>query len=119
MEAIFGGSDMEWAAGKELPCAQRPDVFDNPALTDFDPDNYLECNPKATEAEIQQSRTIHNLSQHSMTLIAKGLCNTCPVLAECRQWVLKEETNEKPVYGVVGGLSERERFNLRKGASKR
>lgn len=36
----------------------------------------------------------------------KEVCRSCEVMFQCRQWVLSEEL---PVYGVVGGLSEDER----------
>jgi WhiB family redox-sensing transcriptional regulator len=42
---------------------------------------------------------------------AKQVCAGCPVRAECLQWAI--DTHEK--YGVWGGLSERQRRDLRRG----
>jgi WhiB family redox-sensing transcriptional regulator len=39
---------------------------------------------------------------------AKAICKSCPVMTECREWAIP---NEK--FGIWGGLSERERRNLR------
>lgn len=43
---------------------------------------------------------------------AKAVCAVCPVLAECRAYAL--EHNEQ--FGVWGGLSARERRQIRTGA---
>lgn len=40
---------------------------------------------------------------------AKAVCGVCPVLAECRSWAL--ETDQR--FGVWGGLSARERQQIR------
>ena len=37
------------------------------------------------------------------------ICNTCPVIAECRAWSLADPTLE----GIAGGLTERQRAQLR------
>ena len=37
------------------------------------------------------------------------ICNTCPVIAECRAWALADPTLE----GIAGGLTEKERATLR------
>ncbi|MFY0511832.1 WhiB family transcriptional regulator [Streptomyces anulatus] len=46
---------------------------------------------------------------------AKQICTGCPVMAACRRWAV--ETREDS--GVWGGLSERERYNLRRRARSR
>lgn len=42
--------------------------------------------------------------------VAKRICGTCPVVAQCRAFAL--ETNQ--LYGVWGGLDEGERLELRR-----
>jgi WhiB family transcriptional regulator, redox-sensing transcriptional regulator len=44
----------------------------------------------------------------SQTARAKAVCATCPVLAPCREWVLRVRLP----YGVAGGLSEADRLLL-------
>ncbi|WP_278191912.1 WhiB family transcriptional regulator [Streptomyces sp. TRM75563] len=46
---------------------------------------------------------------------AKRTCAGCPALAACREWAI--ETRQD--HGVWGGLSERERHNLRRRAQSR
>lgn len=46
---------------------------------------------------------------------AKSFCRRCPVIDACRQWAL--DTGEQN--GVWGGLSEAERRNLRRAATRR
>lgn len=41
--------------------------------------------------------------------VAKSICNSCVHKTECRQWGLKHER-----YGIWGGLTERERFPIRR-----
>lgn len=46
---------------------------------------------------------------------AKSFCRTCPAVAPCLRWAL--DTNQQ--HGVWGGLSEAERRNLRRAATRR
>jgi len=41
--------------------------------------------------------------------VAKSICNGCIHKIECQQWGLKHER-----YGIWGGLSERERYPIRR-----
>lgn len=47
------------------------------------------------------------------TAAAKAICSTCPVLKECKAWVLEVEyvTGEEPI-GIVGGMTESERKKI-------
>lgn len=45
--------------------------------------------------------------------VAKAICGQCPVQAECLQYAL--DNHER--FGIFGGLSERERRRLQKGAA--
>lgn len=46
---------------------------------------------------------------------AKTICARCPVIGTCLQWALES----KQEHGVWGGLSEKERVNLRRRAARR
>ncbi|HET9892612.1 MAG TPA: WhiB family transcriptional regulator [Mycobacterium sp.] len=48
-------------------------------------------------------------------LAAQRVCWQCPVLPECRRWVLAARIK----HGVWGGMSEQERDKLRKTAGDR
>lgn len=50
--------------------------------------------------------------EHGSVEPAKAVCAVCPVLAECRAYALK--TGQR--FGVWGGLSARERQQIRSGA---
>lgn len=41
---------------------------------------------------------------------AKAICNQCPVIEQCLQWAL--DTRQE--FGILGGLTEDERWNLRR-----
>lgn len=43
---------------------------------------------------------------------AKEICHRCPVVQECQNWAL----SHREVYGVWGGLTERERARKLRGA---
>ena len=51
--------------------------------------------------------------EHGSVGPAKAVCAVCPVLAECRAYAL--ETDQR--FGVWGGLSARERQQIRAGAA--
>lgn len=44
---------------------------------------------------------------------AKKVCDSCPLMQTCRQWAI--DTREP--YGIWGGLTERDRRNLRAAAN--
>ena len=68
--------------------------MDDAACTGGDPDEWF---PTA------ESRTDH---------LAKSVCGVCPVRLDCLRWALTHD--EK---GVWGGLNDKERARLRKGAA--
>lgn len=51
---------------------------------------------------------------------AKGWCRLCPVLAECRSWVMEFEAGkpESGRHGVCAGLTPRQRARLDQSASE-
>jgi WhiB family redox-sensing transcriptional regulator len=51
----------------------------------------------------------------AQTEVAKRVCRTCPVLADCLEWALASAIP----FGVLGGLSEEERQALRRRADAR
>lgn len=51
---------------------------------------------------------------------AVRICNSCPLLAPCREWAVREwplygGRRTEPVYVVVGGLTEKDIRRLRRG----
>lgn len=44
------------------------------------------------------------------TRAAKAICARCPVIQECREWALANDVR----FGIFGGLSERERRQLKR-----
>jgi WhiB family redox-sensing transcriptional regulator len=48
-------------------------------------------------------------------MAAKAVCATCPVIAQCRAHAIAVQ---EP-YGIWGGLSEEERFEIIDGAARR
>lgn len=52
---------------------------------------------------------------HPGFLAARAVCQRCPVLADCQAWVLDPGTMD--VAGVVAGLAESDRRELRRKAA--
>lgn len=50
------------------------------------------------------------MAQYGRTREARAVCESCPVLSECRSWGLTEEGRSVP--GVVGGLTLIERAGV-------
>ncbi len=48
--------------------------------------------------------------KNSTSLVAKRICNLCPVMAECREYALGHDER----YGVWGGCSANERREIRR-----
>ena len=51
-------------------------------------------------------------AQGAAVEVARGLCRTCPVLEACRAWAVNEPAL---THGIFGGLTARERQDLRAG----
>lgn len=69
---------------------------DDAACTEYDPDYWFTDDPQ-------------------LRRFAQQICDTCPVLNECRDWVLGEKKHA-PIneYGVVAGMTVLERQAARK-----
>lgn len=100
----------------ETPCRLNVDVFDSPYLSDFDALAYQEERPdiEHTEESLLQAEVKHNMGQRNAVVLAKSLCSECPIKAECLNWVMGFEEDDCLVYGVVAGLTQKERTRLRK-----
>lgn len=100
----------------DTPCRRNVDVFDSRFLADFDPDDYIEEHPgeELTAEDIHRAEFLHNVAQKNAEIAARDLCGKCPVIDECRAWVLKAESNDPEVlvYGVVAGLTSMERRQI-------
>lgn len=64
---------------------------------------HAECVPRAGEVDFFPARG-------ESTRDAKAVCAVCPVASDCLEFALRL----KVAHGVWGGLSERERRNLRR-----
>ena len=52
----------------------------------------------------------HGCDRLECVRVAREICNTCLVFEQCRTWSVEHDLQ----YGVAGGLTERERSQLRK-----
>jgi hypothetical protein len=52
------------------------------------------------------------LASHGQVRIAKWACQRCPVLEQCRAWILSDDA---PIveHGVIAGMSAKERTRIR------
>lgn len=75
--------DERWSWADRGHCVENPDLFYN------------------NEDEAKGARRLKEQE-------AKRLCESCPVLAECRRHAM----DNRELYGVWGGLSESERHRL-------
>lgn len=71
------------------------------ACVEVDPDLFFPAVPQAAGRDTAQ------------TAAARGVCRACPVLEECREWVLATVPSRYDKYGVVGGLVPAERREAR------
>jgi WhiB family redox-sensing transcriptional regulator len=55
------------------------------------------------------------IKRREETQIAKSLCQTCPIIDDCRKYALEE----KEEFGIWGGLDPEERRNFLKTISSR
>lgn len=106
-------------SAKKPSCADFPQVFSSSYLEDFDEVAFLESKEdEGIENEeaillIDSAKTAHDQIQPRAIAAAKDICATCPLLEECRDWVLsiKDQTE---VYGVVAGMTLSERRSARR-----
>lgn len=92
-------------------CTDKADLFASPYMEDFSKEDFLEDNPEATAKEIQAAYTAHSNLQSMAVATAKSECYACPALEWCKQQALKIE---EPVYGVMAGMTEKERRKFKK-----
>lgn len=83
--------DQPWR--QQAACAGRADVMDPPAK------------------QVAAARDLG--TEHLLWADAKAVCRTCPVLVQCRSWVITLPVRQD-VTGVCGGLTEAERATERR-----
>lgn len=54
------------------------------------------------DPDIHFPEKVRGESRKEQTALAIAICNTCPVIQQCRAYAL----NNREVYGIWGGLSE-------------
>lgn len=103
----------------ETPCQKNVDVFDSRFLLDFDALEYQEENPEVehTEDSLLKAEVRHGIVQKNAVVRAKSLCDECPIKADCLAWVMSVEDSDYLVYGVVAGMTQKERVRERKRMS--
>lgn len=108
---------------KTSACAEYPQVFSSPYLEDFDEVSFLEAqedkgieNDEAVDL-IPAARARHEEIQPRAVAAAKDICSQCPLLAECKDWVLSLK-DQSEVYGVVAGMTLVERRSARRAISR-
>lgn len=98
----FGGSVLfviPEELNQNVPCQKTPELYDDPALDiDLDETEWIALSGDEQRARIQMKSDAERR--------AIAACNTCPLLAQCKQWAL---TSGVEVYGVVGGTTPEER----------
>jgi WhiB family transcriptional regulator, redox-sensing transcriptional regulator len=57
----------------------------------------------------------HGPRAEAQTKLAKSICNTCPVRAQCLEYALGANAQ----YGVFGGMAEEERREVRRHLARR
>lgn len=90
------------------------ELFLSPFAEPFDKDSFLDDFPDATLTEIKVAQDIHSIKHIETVARCQQVCYSCPFYQQCQDWGLDFE---QAVFGVVGGLTERERVEIRVGKS--
>lgn len=100
-------------------CSEFPQVFSSPYLEDFDETSFLEAqedegieNDEAVLL-IPAAKARHDEIQPRAIDAAKQICASCPLLNECRDWVLSVK-DQTEIYGVVAQMTLSERRSARR-----
>jgi hypothetical protein len=85
----------------KTPCQVSPIIYEDPALDiSLDDSEWLALDSAEQKARLDAKRAAEEL--------AISACNTCPLLAQCKDWAMKMQEN---VFGVVGGTTIEQRSN--------
>ena len=93
---------------------QVKNLFASRYAEPFDKADYLFENPQAKKDRgmVEKAEMLHTINHLAVTSQCRNVCAECPFLDECREWVL---SFDEAVYGVVAGMTERERVENRDG----
>jgi WhiB family transcriptional regulator, redox-sensing transcriptional regulator len=91
----------EWSAGAAGPVLSLFDELTEPDL----------WQDRALCAEVDPALFFPEKGQPSLP--AQRICASCPVIDDCREFILQPENEDAGRFGVWGGLSERERRQLK------
>lgn len=98
---------------------ENKELFFSPFLGRFDKRDILEEAPDSTEEYILAQQKKHRARGAILIAQAKETCNRCPILSACLEY---SDSVDAPIYGVVAGLTDKERRArrelLRKKTSK-
>lgn len=96
-----------------VPCSQPENInlFSSKYVEPFSAPDFKEENPDATQEELEAAKEEHEQTYLASRDIARDICATCPVLEQCRNWVL---STSEPVYGITAGMTRREQGQARR-----
>lgn len=100
-----------------VPCSQPENInlFSSKYVEPFSSPDFKEDNPSATPEELEAAKKEHDATYLATREIARDICATCPVLEQCRDWVL---STTEPVYGITAGMTRREQGQTRRYLKK-
>ena len=107
----------------DTPCRRDAELYSSVYLEDFDEDMFEFDHPELSSDDLKvmknEARAEHEKYQKAATNKALELCQSCPLLTTCREWVLEVEPHDGMVYGVVGGMTALERKKTYKRAARK
>lgn len=103
---------------EDTPCRQNVSLFSSSLLESFDSEEFRESHPEFDEDTMIEKLAIaesnHKLLSRGAVEEAVSLCAQCPLLTECAELYLRIETPSTRVYGVVGGMTAKQRRKVRR-----
>lgn len=104
--------------GKGL-CVTNQSEFESPYAEPFDAAATLDDNPNMTYLELVEAEREHTTKHILQVQKLKDICDSCPLLflGNCQKNALSPDT-EFAMYGVVGGMTEKERYDARIAAGE-
>lgn len=99
----------------KTPCRENRELYSSELMESFDSQSFIEENdhltPDELEIQLASMEARHKMLSKGAIEKAVSLCNTCPVINECFEWVLKMEDSSpsNTVFGVVAGMTPKQR----------
>lgn len=98
---------------EDTPCKRNVGLFSSSLMENFDSEEFRESHPELNEDQMIEQLAIaesnHKILSKEAVKEAIALCRTCPVLSMCFETVINTETPQTRVYGVVGGMTAKQR----------